>query len=168
MCQCRKTNRLYFNTRLYFSKYTSTSHFKNILTIHACYDQQLQYTLYAISPSYTAHTTSLEVSLYTIQYLHSLQEYLGTPLQWGFFIKHVKEAALFHLCRYKCSNYVIRNRIAGHSNLVIYRVYQKEVNSFKKCLKLKSMKVMVNILFYLHSLIACLPPGTKSLVYDNQ
>lgn len=120
MCQCRKTNRLYFNTRLYFSKYTSTSHFKNILTIHACYDQQLQYTLYAISPSYTAHTTSLEVSLYTIQYLHSLQEYLGTPLQWGFFIKHVKEAALFHLCRYKCSNYVIRNRIAGHSNLVIY------------------------------------------------
>ena len=51
---------------------------------------------------------------------------------------------------------------------LLYRVYQNEVHSFKNASNLKSMKVIVNIFFYLDSLIACLPPGARPLMCDNQ
>ena len=50
----------------------------------------------------------------------------------------------------------------------IYRVYQKEVNSLKTDSKLKSMRHLVKILFYLDKLVSCLPPVAKSLVCDSQ
>ena len=45
---------------------------------------------------------------------------------------------------------------------------QKEVNSLKNDSKLKGMKYLVKILFYLDKLVSCLPPVTKSLVCDSQ
>ena len=51
---------------------------------------------------------------------------------------------------------------------LLYRVYQKEVNSLKNDSTLKSMKYLIKILFYLDKLVSCLPPVAKSLVCDSQ
>ena len=58
------------------------------------------------------------------------------------------------------------NRLA--SPILLYRVYQKEVNTLKNDSKLKSMNYLVKILFYLDELVSCLPPVAKSLMCDSQ
>ena len=50
----------------------------------------------------------------------------------------------------------------------LYRVYQGRVNSLKNDSKLKSMKYLVKILFYLDKLVSYLLPVAKSLVCDSQ
>ena len=50
----------------------------------------------------------------------------------------------------------------------LYRVYQKRVNSLKNDSKLKSMKYLVKILFYLDKIVSYLLPVAKSLVCDSQ
>ena len=42
----------------------------------------------------------------------------------------------------------------------------KRSEQFEKDSKLKSMKYLVKILFYLDKLVSCLPPVTKSLVHQ--
>ena len=93
-------------------------------------------------------------------------QYVAFETLWGWCYSFI-HSALFHKVSHRMKMYSRISQEVLHW-FILYKVYQNVVNSLKNDSKLKSMKYLFKILFYLENLVSCLPPVANSLVSDSQ